>query len=123
MFLEISKIKINKKEKVKDFNQIFITILNRIPNNLAEVVVQIEFYIVALPPPIGMFIKRKEKQTLEENFQEANKVEKDIASISRHLGNEENKYSTSERNGKKGKRISKSKSDKKDKDPTDMESI
>ena len=28
LFLELSQIKINKKEKIKDFNQRFITLLN-----------------------------------------------------------------------------------------------
>ena len=34
--LESSRIKFNKKEKVKDFNKIFITLLNRIPNKLTK---------------------------------------------------------------------------------------
>ena len=122
LFLEISRININKKEKIKDFNQIFITLLNRIHDKPAKEI-QIEFYNASLPPPVSIFVKRKEKQTLVENFQEAIKVEKDLAPISRHLSNEENKSSTSERNGKKSKRISKSESDKKDKDPTCMESM
>ena len=46
LFLELSRININKKEKVKDFHQIFITLLNIIPDKLAEVV-QIKFYTVA----------------------------------------------------------------------------
>ena len=41
--------------------------------------------------------------------------------ISSHLGNEENKASTFERNGKKSKGISKSELDKKDKEPIDMD--
>ena len=43
LFLDISRIMINQKEKVKDFNQRFTTLLNRIPNKPTEVV-QIEFY-------------------------------------------------------------------------------
>ena len=74
-FLEISRININKKEKFKDFNQIFITLLNRIPHNLVEVV-QIEFYTTSLPPPVAMFIKRKEKHTLEENFKNISRLRK-----------------------------------------------
>ena len=54
---------INKKEKVKDYNKIFITLLNRILDKLAKVV-QIEFCNTALPPPIPMFLKRKQIQTL-----------------------------------------------------------
>ena len=56
-----------------------------------------------------MFVKRKGKQALVEIFQEAIQVEKDIASIYSHPINEERKASTSEKNSKKGKGISKSK--------------
>ena len=86
LFLQISRIKINNKQKVKDFNQIFITLLNRILDKLVELV-QIEFYTSTLPPPIAMFVKGKKKQTLAENFQEAIKVEKDLEYISIHLRN------------------------------------
>lgn len=106
LFLELSRIKINKKEKLKDFNQIFITLLNRIHDKPTKAV-QIEFYIATLPPPEAMFVKRKEKQTLAENFQEAIKVEKDLAYISSHSSNEEDKGSTSKKNGNKGKGICK----------------
>ena len=46
-------------------------------------------------------------------------MEKYLAAISSHPGNEENKSSTSEKNGKKRKGISKLESE----DPTDMESM
>ena len=52
-----------------------------------------------------MFVKRKEIRTLEENFEEAIKVEKDLASISTHRGNEESESSTSEKHGKKNKEL------------------
>jgi hypothetical protein len=45
-----------------------------------------------------MFVKGKEKQTLEENFLEAIKVEKDLMEISSHQGNEESKASSSDKN-------------------------
>ena len=46
-------------------------------------------------------------------------MEKDLVAISSHPGNEENKTSTSEQNGKKSKEISKLESE----DPMDMESM
>ena len=52
-----------------------------------------------------MFVKRKEIRTLEENFEEAIEVEKDLASISTHQGNEESEASTSEKQGKKNKEV------------------
>ena len=50
-----------------------------------------------------MLVKRKEKQTLAENFVESIKVEKDLVVISHHLRNEESEASTSEKNGKNNK--------------------
>ena len=58
LFLQLSRIKINNKEKFEDFNKIFITLLNRILDNLVEVF-QIEFYTATLLPPIAIFVKRK----------------------------------------------------------------
>jgi hypothetical protein len=75
LFLEISRIKINKKENLKEFNQRFINICNKIPDNPTESI-QVEFYIVALPPPIAMFVKAKEKITLEFFFIKDVKAEK-----------------------------------------------
>jgi hypothetical protein len=93
LLLEISWLNINKNEKVKEFNQRFIILLNKIPNKLPEAI-QIEHYTGSLPLPVAMFVKRKEIITLEENFEEAIKVEKDLASISIHQGNEESETST-----------------------------
>ena len=70
-----------------------------------------------------MFVKGKEKRTLAENFLEYIKVEKDKEYISRHQGNEESKPSSSEKSIKKKKYISKTNSEKKDKEPTYMESM
>ena len=70
-----------------------------------------------------MFVKGKEKRTLGENFLEAIKVKKYLSSISIHQGNEESKPSSSEKSIKKNKGISKSDSEKKDKEPTDMEIV
>ena len=58
-----------------------------------------------------MFIKRKEIITLEENFEEAIQIEKDLASISTHRDNDESEACTSEKQGKKNREV---KSDGKD---------
>jgi hypothetical protein len=102
--LELSRLNINKNENFKEFNQRFITLLNKIHDKLLEAV-QIEYYTVALPLLVAMFVKRKEIRTLEENFEEAIKVEKDLASISIHQGNEESEASTLEKNGKNHKEV------------------
>ena len=67
--------------------------------------IQVEYYTAALPLTVGMFVKRKEIRTLEENFEEALKIEKDLASVSTHQGNEENGASTSGKHGKKNKEV------------------
>jgi hypothetical protein len=64
------------KERVKDFNQIFMTILNKFqPVAKPTQELQIEVYANALPASISMFIKRVAKQTLVENFEEAKTIE------------------------------------------------
>ena len=50
-------------------------------------------------------------------------MDKDLASISSHQGNEESKPSLSEKSIKKNKGISKLDSEKKDKEPKDKESM
>ena len=80
MLLELARIKIKENEKVKEFNQRFITHLNKIPGKPPEAIL-IEYYIVALPLTVAMFVKRKEVRTLEENFEEAIQIEKDLASF------------------------------------------
>ena len=94
MLLELSRLKIKENEKVKEFNQRFITLLNKIPDKPPEAI-QVEYYTVALPLIVAMFVKRKEIRTLEENFEESIKIEKDLASISTHQDNDESEASTS----------------------------
>ena len=50
-------------------------------------------------------------------------MEKDLASISSHQGNEEHKPSTSKKSTKKNKGVPRSDAEKKEKDLTDMESM
>ena len=104
MLLELARLNINENEKVKEFNQRFIALLNKIPDKLPEAI-QIEYYIAALPLLVAMFVKRKEIRTLVENFVEAIKFERDLALISTHQGNGESETSTSENNGKKNKEV------------------
>jgi hypothetical protein len=64
------------KEKVKEFNQNFTTILKMFQTNakLAQEL-QIELYSNALPTSISIFVKRVTKPTLEENFDEEKIIE------------------------------------------------
>lgn len=121
MVLELSRMRCDKKDRIKDFNQRFISHLNRIPEKPAESI-QVEFYTAALPPSVAMFVKARQKRTLAENFIEALQVENDIASIASSQGNEENKPSSSEKPIKK-KGILKTDMEKREKEPTDMASM
>ena len=70
MVLELSRMRCDKKDRIKYFNQRFINHLNRIPEKPAKSI-QVEFYNVALPPSVAMFVKARQKRTLPENFIEA----------------------------------------------------
>jgi hypothetical protein len=66
----------SSKEKVKDFNQRFTTILKKFqPEAKPTHELQIEVYSNALPSSIFVFIKRVVKHTLAENFEEAKTIE------------------------------------------------
>ena len=56
LVLELSRIIFDKKDKAKDSNQIFINLLNRIPEKPTESI-QVEFYTTTLLPAISMFVK------------------------------------------------------------------
>lgn len=87
--LEISGIRMNENEKVKDFNERFISLLNKIPIKHVEAV-QIEYYVSTLPPNIAMFVKTQRKLTLVDNFAEAIHVEKEFGTMSCCLGDKDN---------------------------------
>ena len=67
---ELLSMKMEKKEKVQDFNQRFTTLLNSFSaaKNPAEESL-VEYYTTALYPPIAMFVKRKVNLTLVENYE------------------------------------------------------
>jgi hypothetical protein len=66
----------SSKEKVKDFNQRFTTIMNKFkPEAKPTQELQIEVYANSLPASISMFVKRFSKHTLDENFKEDKTIE------------------------------------------------
>ena len=121
LVLELSRMRCDKKDNIKDFNQRFTNLLNRISEKPTKSI-QVEFYTATLPPSIAMFVKYRQNRTLAKNFIEATRVEKHIASIASSQGNEENKCSSSDKIKKK-KGILKTKIEKKDKEPTNMASM
>jgi hypothetical protein len=63
------------KERVKDFNQRFMTILNKFhPAVKPTQELQIEVYANALSTYVSKFVKRATKQTLVKNFEEAKTI-------------------------------------------------
>jgi hypothetical protein len=89
LVMDLSNLKMNAKEKVKDFNQRFLTLKNRIPTNSmpAESLV-IAYYTKALHQSIAIWVKRSKKATLLEAFEEATQIEKDILSLKDSSSNE-----------------------------------
>jgi len=62
---DLSNLKANPNEKIKDFNSRFNKFLNKIPTASKPTVdVQIEWYILSLPSNIAIFVDRANKATL-----------------------------------------------------------
>ena len=71
--LDLLGIRMNENEKVKDFNERFMSLLNGIPIKPAETI-PIEHYVFALPPNIAMFVKTQRKLTLVDDFEKLSKL-------------------------------------------------
>ena len=82
---ELLSLRMEKKEKVQDFNQRFVAHLNNFSAtiNPAEETL-IEYYTSTLCPSIAMFVKRAVKPYLVETYEEPNKVEGELESINKH---------------------------------------
>jgi hypothetical protein len=89
---DLLRIKMEAKEKIKYFNQRFLTLMKIIPqaSNPGEDV-SIEFYTSALPVSITMFVNYAEKISLEEFFKESIKVEKAMLILKGNPGDESSK--------------------------------
>jgi hypothetical protein len=98
LVMDLSNLKMNAKEKVKDFNQRFLTLKNRIPTDSmpAESLV-IAYYTKALHQSIAIWVKRSKKATLVEAFEEATQIEKDILSLKDSSSNETETASSSKK--------------------------
>jgi hypothetical protein len=95
---DLSNLKMNAKEKVKDFNQIFLTLKNRIPaDSMPAESLVIAYYTKALHQSIAIWVKRSEKATLLEAFEEATQIEKDILSLKDSSRNETETVSSSKK--------------------------
>lgn len=74
---DLSNLRLESKEPTKEFNSRFNKILNKIliASKPSERV-RSEWYIIALPSNIAIFVDRATKPTLEENMKEALSIEK-----------------------------------------------
>jgi ribonuclease HI len=98
LVMDLSNLRMNAKEKVKHFNQRFLTLKNRIPTDSmpAESLV-IAYYTKALHQSIAIWVKRSKKATLVEAFEEATQIEKDILSLKDSSSNETENISSSKK--------------------------
>jgi hypothetical protein len=73
LVMEISSLRMNPKEKNKDFNQIFLTLKNQIPmDSMPAENLIIAYYTKALHQSIAIWVKQSKKSTFLEAFKEAN---------------------------------------------------
>jgi len=113
---DLSNLKENSDETIKDFNYIFNKLLNKIAAASKLVVdVQIEWYISSLPSNITIFVDRSNKVTLVENIKEDLSLERRIIAL-------EKRSQIEERKSKKGK-FKKDSKKKAPKDPFDLEGL
>jgi len=89
LMVELSQIKMNDKEHIKDFNQRFTTLINKFHvGTLPSKVIRIGFYMRALPLMTTLFVKRSKKETLDEAFEESLSMDQDMMSLKGNLTEE-----------------------------------
>jgi hypothetical protein len=96
--MELSILKMNPKEKVKDFNQRFLTLKNKIlVDSMPAEILIIAYYAKALHNNIAIWVKRSKKNTLLEAFEEESQIEKDILSLKYNINSENETTSSSKK--------------------------
>jgi len=89
---DLSKLKDEPRELIRDFNSRFNKLLNKIPTtSKPNDEVQNEWYISALPQNKVIFVDRATKLTLEKNMKESIAVEKRILALDKKNALEEYK--------------------------------
>jgi hypothetical protein len=75
LVMELSSLRMNPKEKIKDFNQRFITLKNRIPtDSMPAKNIIIAYYTKSLHQSIAIWVNKSKKATLLEAFEEASHI-------------------------------------------------
>ena len=82
---EFLDLRMDKKDKVQDFSQRFVSHLNNFSASikLAKETLM-EYYTSTLSPDIAMFVKMSVKPSLVETYEESKKVEDELESINKH---------------------------------------
>jgi hypothetical protein len=89
---KLGAIKMEKRERLKYFNQIFLNILIKFPHEIAPTQsLAIEYYTTTITPSNEMLVKRSNRNTLILNFDEAENVESEISTYDQHPCYEETK--------------------------------
>jgi hypothetical protein len=89
LVMELSSLNMNPKEKIKYFNQRFLTLKNRIPiNSMPTENLIVAYYTKSLHQNLEFWVKRSKKEMLLEAFEEASQIKKDILSLKYNLSNE-----------------------------------
>lgn len=89
---DLSNLKTNSGEKIKDFNSIFNKLLNKIPTTSRPVVdVQFEWYLSSLPSNTTIFVDNANKNTLVENMKEVVSIKKGKNALERKKDQEDRK--------------------------------
>jgi hypothetical protein len=98
LVMELSSLKMNRKEKIKDFNQRFLTLKNRIPvDSMSAENLIVTYYTKSLHQNIAIWVKRSKKATLLEAFEEASQIKKDILILKDNICNEAETTSSSKK--------------------------
>jgi hypothetical protein len=98
LVMELSRLKMNPKENLKDFNQIFLTLKNKIPtDSMPAKSLIVAYYAKSLHNNIAIRVKRSKKNTLLEAFEEASQIENDILSLKYNLSIEAETTSSSKK--------------------------
>jgi hypothetical protein len=98
LVMELCSLKMNPKEKVKDFKKIFFMLKNKIPTNLMSVEsLIVAYYTKSLYNNIAIWVKRYKKKTLLEDSEESSQIEKDILSLKDNLSSEAETASSSKK--------------------------
>ena len=86
LLMKISSIRLESKEKVKDFNQMFLTLLNEFPTTTEpNDIVLMEWYTKDISHSMAMWVKMSRNAPFNETFDEAIKVEKEMPSLSTNM--------------------------------------